>query len=81
MHVEGDAELLKIDTRMKKGIQSLIKQARNRDEITSDLPVKWLVAFFDSTFTAGWALVSSNSLSPKKAAIYAKETFFNGCSR
>lgn len=78
--VEGDKDLNQIQSQMDKDIIYLIKQAKKRGDIAKALPDKWLLAFFDSTFTAAWTLVSSGDASPDEAANYAKQSFFNGCS-
>lgn len=78
--IEDDEELAEIESQMSKDMIQLIKQAKQDGEINPEHPDTWLAAFFESTFTAGWTLVSQKELTTERAAIYAKKAFFDGCS-
>ena len=78
--IEDDQELTQIEESWADDLFDLMDSAKKQGELNDILPTEWLVAFFDSTFEAAWSLVSSEKLSAKDAAKFAKYSFFGGCS-
>ncbi|WP_136658181.1 TetR/AcrR family transcriptional regulator [Nitratireductor sp. XY-223] len=78
--VEGDAEVARIEARMRGEMLALFRQAMTDGEFETDMPAEWLTAFFDSTLTAGWMLVDAGAATSGEAADYVKRSFLDGCA-
>lgn len=79
--VEDDKEVKRVEDQMYEELYVVFDQAKKAGEVDTDLPNAWLVAFFDSTLTAGWILVEEGEISSDDAAGYIKHCFFKGCGK
>ncbi|WP_419908100.1 TetR/AcrR family transcriptional regulator [Hoeflea sp.] len=79
--VEGDGEVERIEARMRAELHALFEEAIADGTFSPDLPASWLVAFFDSTLTAGWMMVGAGDATSEEAAHYVKRSFLGGCAQ
>lgn len=78
--VEGDEDIRRSDTQMRRDLETLIDQAKKAGEIDASLPTSWLCEFFDNTLNAGWMMIEAGTASSAEAAKFAKQSYFNGCA-
>lgn len=77
--VEEDEDLQRVDAEAQYEMSYLFDQARKSGDIDKSFPDVWLAAFFDSLLVAACTLVEAGDASAEQSAIYATESFFNGC--
>ncbi|MDA4845552.1 TetR/AcrR family transcriptional regulator [Hoeflea poritis] len=79
--VEGDAQVARIEARMRDEMLDMFQQGIAAGDFRADLPASWMAAFFDSTLMAGWTLVEAGSATSAEAAAFVKRSFLAGCGK
>ena len=79
--IVADREAIKqIDNQLIDEMAMLVEQAKEAGEIDPKLPTMWLITLYDAILTAAWWLIASGDVTTEEATIYAKRSFFGGCT-